>query len=824
MEMKRLLAYIIFLFISHQCFSGDKPVMQAVRAQSAPKIDGKLDDAAWRNIPSVNTTITLSPEFGKSPSERSEIKVIYDDAAIYVAANLLDNHHDLIKHQLSQRDDPGALADNFIVGFDTYNDGQNGYRFQVTAAGVQYDEKGSTQNQHDASWDAVWESAVSLNSDGWSCEIKIPYSALRFPSSPLQDWGLQFGRNIMRLGELDLWSPVDPKIAGIINQWGKLKGLENISPPLRLSLEPYFTTGIEVSPVTYDPVDYSTDKILSGGADIKYGINESFTLDATLIPDFGQVQSDNLVLNISPFETKFGEKRPFFTEGTELFQQDNISNGNNSPQLFYSRRIGGLPYHYFDVYNGLEADETVIKNPVTSNLYNAIKFSGRSNKGFGIGVLNAVSRPTFATIKNEETGALRKIETNPLTNYSVIVFDQTLKNNSKVSFENTNVLRSGSDPDADVASLHYDLRNKANSLELVGFGNYSMRYSQYNTVNPQTGGYYQVNLNEIKGKWNEWLWHEVITPKYNQNDFGILYFNNQMTNGGGFSYNTLETKKGPFFNFNGWFSINYKTRIQPLQYEEWETNFGVNGNLKNYWNVGSGIYSKPVYYWDYYEPRVDTLRYHHYPFYVYNGWFATDYRKKFYLNVNIAYGDAPGTNNPYYELDLNPSLIVSDKFSIAYGVSLSKDFGTWGFVLFDDLGNDIFGRRNTSTIVNAISSKFIFNPKMNISFRARYYWSKVNYFEYRQLNYSGELGYSNYTGNNDINFNVFNIDAVYAWEFAPGSFLNIIWKNNIFQSDAIGADNYFINGGKTFNTPETNGVLLKVIYYLDYLSLKKKSI
>ncbi|MEO5674405.1 MAG: DUF5916 domain-containing protein [Chitinophagales bacterium] len=820
--MKSVCTLFFIIILIQECLCADKPSFQAIRATSPVKIDGRLDDACWQNIPSVSTTITNAPEFGKLPAEKTEIKVIYDNTAIYIGANMFDNHADQIKHQLSQRDDPGALADNFIAGFDTYDDGLNGYRFQVTAAGVQYDEKASPQNPHDASWDAVWESAISINDDGWVCEIKIPYSAIRFPSVSIQNWGMQFGRTIMRLGELDLWSPVDPKVSGIINQWGKLVGLENIIPPLRLSLSPYFTAGFEVSPESYDPVDYATDKILSGGADIKYGINESFTLDATLIPDFGQVQSDNLVLNISPFETKFDEKRPFFTEGTELFQQDNIGNGGNA-ELFYSRRIGGLPLHFYDAYDQLGENEIILRNPATSNLYNAVKFSGRSNNGLGIGILNAVSRSTFATIKNNETGEQRKYETSSLSNYSVIVLDQTLKNNSKVSFENTNVWRNGADPDANVSSVHYGLRNKANSLEIAGFGNFSMRYSQNPFPSPLTGGFYQVNLNEIKGKWNEWVWHEVITENYDQNDFGILFFNNQMTNGAGASYNNQEPKKGPFFNLNSWFSINYKTRIQPLQYQEWETNFGFNGNLKNYWNVGSSIYSKPVYYWDYYESRVDSLRYHHYPFYVYNGWFGTDYRKKFNLNVGITYGEAPGAKNPYLEVDLYPGLIVSDKFSVYYALSLSKDFRTWGFVTIDDKGNDIFGERNTSTVVNSLTAKFIFNPRMNISFRSRYYWSKVNYLGYKQLQLNGELGFADYTGNSDINFNVFNIDAVYAWEFAPGSFLNLIWKNSILQSDDLGIDNFFVNCGKTFATPETNGISLKVIYYLDYLSLKKKT-
>ncbi len=819
----KLVSLLLFLLsFSVQSFSAEKPELQATRATSSPKIDGNLDDACWKNIPSVGTSVTFAPEFGKTPSERSEIKIAYDDAAIYIGAYLFDDHADKILHQLSQRDDAGALADNFIVGFDTYNDGINGYRFQVNAAGVQYDEKASAQNPHDASWDAVWESSASIKSDGWICEIKIPYSAIRFPSSPIQDWGLQFGRNIMRLGELDLWSPVDPKVAGIINQWGKLLGLENIKPPLRLSLSPYFTAGFQVTPTSLDPPEYVTDKILSGGADIKYGINESFTLDATLIPDFGQVQSDNLVLNISPFETKFNEKRPFFTEGTELFQQDNTMNGGNSPQLFYSRRIGGTPIRYYDVYGEVGDNETLKKNPSTSNLYNAIKFSGRSNSGLGIGILNAVSRPTFAAIKNNETGAERKFETNPLTNYNVIVFDQTLKNNSKLSLENTNVLRNGSDPDANVASVHYDLRNKENSIQFAGFGNYSMLFSQYNNPNPTQGAFYQVNINEIKGKWTEWVWHELITSRYDQNDFGILYFNNQMTNGAGANYNNQEPRKGPFFNYNYWFNVNYKTRVQPLQYQEWEASAGFNGNFKNYWNIGYNFYSKPLYYWDYYEPRVDSLRYYHYPIYVHSLWFGTDYRKKAYLFVNMTYGEAPGKYNPYYEFDVSPYFILSDKLNISYSVSLSKDFGTWGFVTFDDFNNDIFGQRNNSTISNVITAKFIFNPKMNISFRARYYWSKVNYLQYQQLESDGNLHPTGYTGNNDINFNVFNIDAVYVWEFAPGSFVNLIWKNNIFQSDDLGLDNYFENCTKTFTTPQTNGVSLKIIYYLDYLTLKKR--
>ncbi|MCY7410870.1 MAG: carbohydrate binding family 9 domain-containing protein, partial [Chitinophagales bacterium] len=425
--MKIPTAFIFLFFLFSSLANAQKPILPATRITIAPKIDGKLDDAAWKDLPVVNTPITYSPEYGKPASQKTEVRLGYDDVAIYVGVYMYDSLPRQIKKQLGSRDDVGALADVFTIGLGPYNDGLNGYRLSVSAAGVQSDEKGSPSNQHDASWDAVWQSAVSINNDGWVCEMKIPYSAIRFPSQEIQDWGLQFGRSIATNGELDLWSPVDPKIPGIITQWGTLVGLTNIEPPLRLSFSPYLTAGIQSTPISSDPVDYQTDKILSGGMDVKWGINESFTLDATLIPDFGQVQSDNLVLNISPFETKFNEKRPFFTEGTELFNQD-FSNGGGS-QLFYSRRIGGTPIHYYDVYDQLGENETLIKNPSDTKLYNATKFSGRTDDGLGIGVLNAVSRPAYAEIKNDETGAVRTVETNPVTNYNVFVLDQTLKNN-----------------------------------------------------------------------------------------------------------------------------------------------------------------------------------------------------------------------------------------------------------------------------------------------------------------------------------------------------------------------------------------------------------
>src|SRR5437764_5555272 len=189
----------------------------------------------------------------------------------------------------------------------------------------------------DRTWNAVWESKVSIKKDGWVAEMRIPFSAIRFSKKDIQNWGLQFGRFIRKINENETWSPDDPNVSGTINKWGDWIGLKDITPPLRLSFSPYLSGGIRTSPVTNGK---ATEYLKSGGMDVKYGINESFTLDMTLIPDFAQVQSDNVILNLSPFEVKFDEYRPFFTEGTELF---------NKANLFYPRRIGATPQGNYSI-------------------------------------------------------------------------------------------------------------------------------------------------------------------------------------------------------------------------------------------------------------------------------------------------------------------------------------------------------------------------------------------------------------------------------------------------------------------------------------------
>jgi hypothetical protein len=821
-QLMKAVVALSFLLFSISVFA-QKPSMVAIRTTSSPKIDGKLDDSCWKNVKGITLDRSYRPKWDMPASQKTVFKLIYDNTNIYVGVMLYDNDAKKIYRQLTPRDGADNYpTDDFSVGFDPYHTGLNAYRFFVSAANVQSDAKSDQYGNKDYSWDGVWESAVNVTDSGWSCEMRIPYSMLRFPSSNVQTWGLEFTRDFARAGEQMQWSLINPKINGYLSQWGTLTGLENITPPVRLSLSPYLTAGMESSPSLSNPSLNSTSALFSAGADLKYGVNESFTLDATLIPDFGQVQSDNLVLNISPFETKFDEKRPFFTEGTELFNQD-PTNGNNGnqPQIFYSRRIGDQPEGYYDVYSELQPGEEVIADPSVTKLYNAIKFSGRTNTGLGIGILNAVTQPMYAVVEDSETHKTRDVLTNPLTNYNVIVFDQALKNNSKVSLENLNTLRDGEADDANVTSIHYDLKTKGQAYDITGFSNYSLRYGNDLYPNPYFGFDNNIQVARSTGKLLPYAWNEIISPHYDDNDLGISFYQNQMTTGGGYNYNNSELKSPTFIRFQTWFSTDYQNVVSPEHFILWEGNFGAWTQTKTTSQYSFNFYAIPEWNYNFYEPRTPGRYWKANPYFNLNLNFNSDYRKKLTYGFSFNYGDAPGPDNPYLDFTLFPTWRFNDHLTIGYIGEATENLSNHGYVT--NIGDTIiFGRRNTYAVSQELDLTYIFNPKMNITFRARYYWSQVNYLQYYTLENDGTLGYTSYTGNNDINYNVFNIDAVYAWEFAPGSYLNLIWKNSIFQSDDVGNNTYWDNFQHTFATPQTNGLSLKIIYYLDYNSLRNR--
>lgn len=800
--------------------------LAAKRTTASFKIDGSLDEAAWKEATPAKDFAEWRPTFGaaEDPSCKTEIYMLYDNTSIYIGGYCHEKSKDSVSKELVGRDQVGV---NDYVGiiFDTYHDKINGVGFYVTPLGEQFDAKYSTNNGEDGSWNAVWESEAKIVADGWTFEMRIPYSALRFVSKDNQTWGINITRNRKKVGKQYMWNPVDPKVNGFINQEGEWTEIEKIQAPVRLSFSPYLSTYLNHYPYKTDGVKDMTSSV-NGGMDVKYGINDAFTLDMTLVPDFGQVQSDNQVLNLTPFEVKYNENRPFFTEGTELFSKGN---------LFYSRRIGGTPIHAGDVYNNLAPDEEVINNPLESKLINATKVSGRTKQGFGLGIFNAITKPMYATIENTITKGTRKAETSPLTNYNIVVFDQTLKNNSAVSFINTNVLRSGSDYDANVSAALFDFNNKKNTYNWNGKFAVSQLVSKGSNIN---GYSHNLNFSKTGGRWTYQLSEELADNKYDINDMGILFNNNYIDHSLWTAYRWLKPTKWYNriqINYNAYYSLldkNVPGQKVDTKFQTFNTN--VNGNIqfKNLWFAGMFFGYVPKGN-DFYEPRTTGYSFRTPRRIQFNPWFETNFTKKYYLSFNYFVGLRSLFNSPNHEVDLTHRYRFSDRFSISHSLTYNPTKNDAGFYqqYYENnpggnsvLKDIIFSRRDRKTIENILSFKYSFNNKSGITLRVRHYWSKVEIKQLYDLQTDGSLKPTIHANDVSIanqNFNIFNVDAVYTLQFAPGSFINIVWKDQSFTSDGDVQYQYFKNFDHTIAAPQNNNLSLKIIYYLDYLDFKK---
>ena len=340
------------LFIITICLKAQQPrKIEAVRTSMAIKIDADINEEGWKSAAIVNNFKEQRPSFGNPENEntRTEAWLLYDDDAVYVAGYCHESSKDSISTELLGRDQLG-VNDFAGIMFDTYLDQINGVGFYVTALGEQLDVKYSLGNEDD-SWSTVFQSAAKINTNGWTFEMRIPYSALRFSKNKVQTWGINFIRRRTKTGQQFNWNPIDPNKFGLMSQAGLLTNIQNIKSPIRLSFSPYFSTYLTKNPFGSNKWETS----VNGGMDVKYGLSKGFTLDMTLIPDFGQVQSDDQILNLTPFEVRYNENRPFFTEGTELFNKGN---------LFYSRRVGGTPDQLFSSIQWLECRRLVVRKSI----------------------------------------------------------------------------------------------------------------------------------------------------------------------------------------------------------------------------------------------------------------------------------------------------------------------------------------------------------------------------------------------------------------------------------------------------------------------------
>lgn len=800
---------LLFCFLLLSAFGySQKKVLQTKFISEKIEIDGKLDENTWQTAAIANDFIMFDPDNGKAIPEnkRTEVKVLYDNDAIYIGAMMYDDNPDKILREITQRDNFGT-SDIFGVFINGFNDGQQDFQFFVNAADGQADCITTDTNGEDYSWDAVWKSKAVITDKGWVVEMRIPYAALRFSGENKQTWGLNFFREIRRDRHKYTWNFIDSKLGTFTQQTGVLEGIENIKPPTRLFLLPYSSFYVNAN------AQQKTYGTIKGGLDLKYGINDAFTLDLILIPDFGQTKYDDQILNLGPFEQQFNENRPFFTEGTDLFSKGN---------LVYSRRIGGNPINYPTA----GADEEIIDNPASVNLINALKVSGRTKNGLGVGILNAVTEKTSATIQNNNTQEVRKEVVEPLANYNVLVLDQRFRKNSSVAFVNTNVTRNGSFRDGNVTALVWDLNTKKNTYNLSG----DFKYSYINDVEDKKGINSQLNFSETSGKYRYGFGANIATKDFDNNDLGINFETNYYSLYGNTSYRILNPTK-VFNSFNAYLNLYSQFQKETGKIQSSNINLEINSKNKKNHFFGIGIDANAVETYDYYEPRTAD-RYVIKPTkiggYVY---VSTNYNNSFAIDVNPSYAffDEAGRNS--YGFSIGPRYRFNDKLSLNYNFNFFRQNNNKGYIdsINDDMNSAtpntiVFANRNVITYSNTLSGKYSLNSQMTFNISLRQYWSYAENKNTLSLEQNGRLAdFAGYTTNKNSSFYSWNADLSYTWWFAPGSQVSVLYRNNAGAFEREINKEFTDNVTNLLNNDALSHVFsISVRYFIDYNQVKNK--
>jgi hypothetical protein len=547
--------------------------MRAARTSAAINIDGKLSEAAWSSATPAGDFTQSYPEVGGKPTDPTEVRILYDDDALYVGVRMFDSHPELIAAQLARRDATGIYSDWLHVMVDSYHDRRTSFRFSVNPRAVQKDVLEFDDNRgEDLNWDAVWEVATSVDSAGWTAEYRIPFTQLRFGSAPAgvsRVWGIQVMRDIARRNERDSWSPWKQTDPGFVSFEGDLVGIIDIQTPKRLEIMPYVSAKLTRAPGDpANPFYRANDTKPSVGADLKYGLPSGLTLTATMNPDFGQVEVDPAVVNLSAYETFFPEKRPFFVEGANIFNIGSINGGPSygSQQIFYSRRIGRSPQRFVNAQ--------FVDAPDATTIIGAGKLTGKVGQ-WTVGVLNALTAEEKARVL-DASNVQSKTAVEPLTNYFVGRVRRDFRGgNTLLSLGGTAVNRSLSDTlfrnllrsSADVGSLDFEHRwaNKIWSLTgalsesringsrpvIRSAQQSSARYYQRpdadylgvdTTANSLTGTSVKLGLNK-SGNLSFSATAKDVSPGFEVNDLGFMGRVDYRNLGSGTSYNNLKPGK-----------------------------------------------------------------------------------------------------------------------------------------------------------------------------------------------------------------------------------------------------------------------------------------
>ena len=779
--------------------------MQARRTLQPPHIDGFITEEAWKLAVPISDFIQRDPQEGATASEGTTIRVLYDDEALYFACMMEDSDPARIVARRTRRDNE-VESDYISIRIDSFHDHQTAFEFTVNASGSKtdiliYNDK----KNEDASWDVVWEAETRILSNGWSAEVKIPFAVLRFSKQTKQEWGINFIRTISRKQERDFWALIGKTESGFVSRFGHLVGMDDISPPLRLEVLPYTVGSGEFTPVTRANPD-GRDFRKNLGLDLKYGLTSSLIVDVTLNPDFGQVEADPAVLNLTAFETFFPEKRPFFIEGSQVLRFTTFG-GFFGPGLFYSRRIG----------RGLKGETNapkggyVLNEPNSTTILGAAKITGKTPSRLAIGHVQALTQRETVTLVDSLGNQISQI-VEPFAHYSALRLKQDIWENSNVGSIVTSVVKENRKP-AFAIGFDWDLKFQENTYVMNGFIAGSHTTSRFDERITGSAGKFEVQ--KVAGK--HWLWNaslDYTTKKYNINDLGFFFSPNDY--GSIVELRYREENPGTMFRryigglgyhhrmnfdgFNFFRRINWFARVRFLNYWGVVHRGNYNTGLYDPFETrGQGLYRKP----NTYELTLRT---------------NSDPRLSIVGEMELGYlGDARRSHGFVWWMrsEIRPLSWIDVAFSVSFKPIRGKE--AWFANITDSSYSlrlvPLFGDRDTDEFDLTLRSTVTFARDLTLQVYAQVFLAKGHYENIRQLIGPNTFTAFPYVGNPDFNRKSFNTNVVLRWEYLPGSTLYLVWS----QARRGEGVEYFTSWShdlrETFRVPSDNVLLLKLSYW-----------
>lgn len=853
---------------------GPPPSVEAVRIASPPRLDGVLDEAVWNAADPVTRFVQNDPVEGAPVSERTEVSLLYDDEALYVGAVLHDRQP--VSTRLGRRDDYISSSDWFGISLDSYRDFRTAYRLMVNPSGVRADAV-LTEDGQDDSWDPVWQVETAVTDSGWVVEMRIPFSQLRFRVLPEHTWGVQIEREIARRQEEAVFSFTPKNERGGIARYGTLTGLRGIGPGDRLEVVPYVVgRALSAEVPSSDQVDFEnpfrseSEVEARAGVDLKYRVTSNLTLDATVNPDFGQVEADPAEVNLSAFESRFGERRPFFIEGSDIFSFG--GRGWGAVNLFYSRRIGRSPQ-----VRGID-DAVYSDVPDASTILGAAKLTGKTAGGWSIGVLEALTQREVGRYV-DAAGERGTAVVEPLSNYLVTRARREMREGQSLfgailtavhrDMGDTRVegsLRSSAYTGG--ADFKHEWANRSWALEgyLVGSrvlgspeaildaqlspARYYQRpdadYLSVDSSATSLSGYAgRVQLSKRSGQhWRGNVMAAVSSPGFEVNDLGYFYNSDQLFVDTNLSY--VENRPGPLFR-------RWELRAGPGA--RWNyggdlmmgsSSFRGSAQLHSYWNVGAMVRHAVAAYDDRLTRGGPLAR--------------SPSETRFFANVrtderHAVSGDVGGsyeTNSAggwsasvELGLDLRPapnwSVSLDPRYSRRY--SVAQYVGT----IEDPLAADTYGSRylfaglSQTTLALQTRLNVIFTPELTLEMYLEPFLASGDYGGVKELAAPRTFAFLRYgedagtierrdgaylvdpdAGGPAASFTVrdrdfrrgsMNGNAVLRWEWRPGSTLFLVWQQSRAASRRVGSFRFGPGIQDLWAERPENVLLLKASYW-----------